>query len=455
MSRKYFGTDGVRGRVGEHPITPEFVMHLGYSAGRVLAATDWHLAQGENPGVLIGKDTRISGYMLESALQAGLIAAGVDVYLAGPLPTPAVAYLTRALRLQAGIVISASHNPFEDNGIKFFSGNGTKLPDETERTIEEGLDSPIVTMPSTRLGKARRINDAAGRYIEFCKSTFPYDLDLRGLKLVVDCAHGAAYHVARPVFHELGADVLAIGVLPDGKNINDGYGATAPDNLRKAVREHRADLGIALDGDGDRLVMVDAEGNLCDGDQLLYVIAKHRMAQGALHGGVAGTLMTNLAFEHAMQRMGVPFARARVGDRYVMELLQQQGWQLGGENSGHIICLDRHTTGDGIVSALQVLHALSASGQTLAQAVADLTLYPQVLLNVRVAKNTDYAAHAGVRAAVSAAEAALAGRGRVLLRPSGTEPVLRVMVEGEDEAAVRRWAETIAQAVREAAQAMA
>lgn len=453
MSRKYFGTDGIRGRVGEHPITPEFVMRLGYSAGKVLAATDWHLAQGENPGVLIGKDTRISGYMLESALEAGLIAAGVDVYLAGPVPTPAVAYLTRALRLQAGIVISASHNPFEDNGIKFFSGNGTKLPDETERTIEAGLDSPIVTMPSTRLGKAKRINDAAGRYIEFCKSSFPHDLDLRGLKLVVDCAHGAAYHVARPVFHELGADVQAIGILPDGKNINDGYGATAPANLQKAVREHQADLGIALDGDGDRLVMVDAEGRLYDGDQLLYVIAKHRKAQGALHGGVAGTLMTNLAFEHAMRRMGVPFARAKVGDRYVMELLQQQGWQLGGENSGHIICLDRHTTGDGIISALQVLHALRASGQTLAQAAADLVLCPQALLNVSIAKGVDLSGHAGVRAAVSAAEAALGDKGRVLLRPSGTEPKLRVMVEGDDGAAVQHWAKTIAQEVHKAAQA--
>ena len=455
MSRKYFGTDGVRGRVGEYPITPEFVMHLGYSAGKVLAAADWHLAQGENPGVLIGKDTRISGYMLESALQAGLIAAGVDVYLAGPVPTPAVAYLTRALRLQAGIVISASHNPFEDNGIKFFSSMGAKLPDETERAIEAGLNKPIVTMPSAGLGKAKRIDDAAGRYIEFCKSSFPYDLDLRGLKLVVDCAHGAAYHIARHVFHELGADVVAIGVQPDGKNINDGYGATAPANLQQAVREHNADLGIALDGDGDRLVMVDANGALYDGDQLLYVIAKHRHAQGMFKGGVAGTLMTNLALEHAIQRLGVPFARANVGDRYVMELLQQQGWQLGGENSGHIICLDRHTTGDGIISALQVLHALRANQQTLAQAVDGLTLYPQVLLNVRVAKGVDCTTHAGVLSTVSAAEAALAGRGRVLLRPSGTEPLLRVMVEGEDAAVVRHCAETIAQAVREAAQAAA
>ncbi len=451
MSRKYFGTDGVRGRVGKLPITPEFVMHLGYSAGKVLAATDWNLAQGEHPGVLIGKDTRISGYMLESALQAGLIAAGVDVYLAGPAPTPAVAYLTRALRLQAGIVVSASHNPFEDNGIKFFSGMGAKLPDETEQAIEAGLESPIVTMPSARLGKAKRIDDAAGRYIEFCKSSFPYSLDLRGLKLVVDCAHGAAYHIARNVFHELGADVVAIGVQPDGKNINDGYGATAPANLQQAVKDYHAGLGIALDGDGDRLVMVDADGALYDGDQLMYIIARHRHAQGMLKGGVAGTLMTNLAFEHAMQRMGVPFARAKVGDRYVMELLQQNGWLLGGENSGHIICLDRHTTGDGIISALQVLHALRDSRQTLAQAVGGLTLYPQVLVNVQVARGVDCTAQAGVLAAVSAAETALAGKGRVLLRPSGTEPLLRVMVEGEDAVAVRHWAETIAQVVRKAA----
>ncbi|MGC2459335.1 MAG: phosphoglucosamine mutase [Gallionellaceae bacterium] len=452
MSRKYFGTDGIRGKVGEFPITPEFVMRLGYSAGKVLASADWHLAQGERPVVLIGKDTRISGYMLESALQAGLIAAGVDVYLAGPVPTPAVAYLTRALRLQAGIVISASHNPFEDNGIKFFSGDGNKLPDETERAIEAGLESPIVTMPSASLGKARRIDDAAGRYIEFCKSSFPYSLDLRGLKLVVDCAHGAAYHIARDVFHELGADVIAIGVQPDGKNINEGYGATSPANMQQAVREHQADIGIALDGDGDRLVMADADGTLYDGDQLMYVIARHRQSLGKLKGGVAGTLMTNLAFEHAMQRLGIPFARARVGDRYVMELLQQNGWQLGGENSGHIICLDRHTTGDGIVSALQVLHALRSNQQTLAQALEGLALYPQVLLNVRISNGGACLQHPDVLAAVSSAETALGDKGRVLLRPSGTEPLLRVMVEGKDGVEVRRWGESIAQSVRKAAQ---
>ena len=448
MSRKYFGTDGVRGRVGEYPITPEFVMHLGYAAGKVLANSEWHLAEGERPTVLIGKDTRISGYLLESALQAGLIAAGVDVYLAGPIPTPAVAYLTRALRLQAGVVISASHNPFEDNGIKFFSANGSKLADETERAIEAEMDAPIVTMSSARLGKAKRLEDAAGRYIEFCKSSFPYELDLRGLKLVVDCAHGAAYHIAGHVFHELGADVVTIGAQPDGKNINDGYGATAPGNLQKAVIEHRADLGIALDGDADRLVMVDAEGRLYDGDQLLYIVAQHRQKLGVMKGGVVGTLMTNLAFEHAMQRMGIPFARAKVGDRYVMELMQQNGWQLGGENSGHIICLDRHSTGDGIISALQVLHALRDSKQTLAQAASDMLMYPQVLINVRIAKGQDYTAHPQVQAAVSSATAALDGKGRVLLRPSGTEPLLRVMVEGEDGEKVRYWAENIAQAVR-------
>jgi len=449
VSRKYFGTDGVRGRVGEHPITPQFVMHLGYAAGKVLASAGD--TRGERPGVLIGKDTRISGYMLESALEAGLIAAGIDVYLAGPVPTPAVAYLTRALRLQAGIVISASHNPFDDNGIKFFSAHGTKLPDETERAIEAALDEPMQTNASDGLGKAKRIDDAVGRYIEFCKSTFPAELDLRGLKIVVDSAHGATYHIARHVFHELGADVIAIGAQPDGKNINDGYGATAPDNLRKAVVEHKADLGIALDGDGDRLVMVDSAGKLYDGDQLLYVIAKHRQAQGLLHGGVVGTLMTNLAFEHAMQRLGIPFKRAKVGDRYVMELLQQQGWQLGGENSGHIICLDKHSTGDGIISALQVLHALRANGQSLATAARDLHMYPQVLINVRVAKGVDCLGHDQVKAAVVDAEQILNGKGRVLLRPSGTEPLLRVMVEGEDQQLVERSAQCIAEVVRKLA----
>jgi phosphoglucosamine mutase len=445
VSKKYFGTDGVRGRVGEHPITPQFVMHLGYAAGKVLASMGD--SRGERTGVLIGKDTRISGYMLESALEAGLIAAGIDVYLAGPVPTPAVAYLTRALRLQAGIVISASHNPFEDNGIKFFSAHGTKLPDEIERAIEAALDEEMKTNASDGLGKAKRIDDAVGRYIEFCKSTFPAELDLRGLKIVVDSAHGATYHIARNVFHELGADVVAIGAQPDGRNINDGYGATAPDNLLKAVVEHNADIGIALDGDGDRLVMADSSGKLYDGDQLLYVIAKHRQAQGKLHGGVAGTQMTNLAFEHEMQRLGIPFRRAKVGDRYVMELLQQQGWQLGGENSGHIICLDKHSTGDGIISALQVLQALRMTKLTLAEATRDLQMYPQVLINVRVNKGVDCLGHDQVKSAVSDAERVLDGKGRVLLRPSGTEPLLRVMVEGENRQLVEQSARRIADVV--------
>jgi phosphoglucosamine mutase len=408
--------------------------------------------QGERPAVLIGKDTRISGYMLESALEAGLIAAGLDVYLAGPVPTPAVAYLTRALRLQAGVVISASHNAFEDNGIKFFSGNGTKLPDEVEHAIEAELDSPMQTNASEGLGKAKRIDDAVGRYIEFCKSTFPADMNLRGLKIVVDSAHGATYHIARHVFHELGADVIAIGVEPNGKNINDGYGATKPANLQKAVVEHKADIGLALDGDGDRLVMVDAEGKLYDGDQLLYVIAKHRQAMGHMHGGVVGTLMTNLAFEHAMLKLGIPFVRAKVGDRYVMELLQQKGWQLGGENSGHIICLDKHSTGDGIVSSLQVLHALRMKHQTLAQAAGDLHMYPQILINVRVTgKAAELLERPQIKAVEAEAELALHGKGRVLLRPSGTEPLLRVMVEGEDGVQVKHWAEKIAGVVREVA----
>ena len=451
MSRKYFGTDGIRGRVGEFPITPQFVMTLGYAAGRVLASAE-HTA-GEHSAVLIGKDTRISGYMLESALQAGLIAAGIDVYLAGPIPTPAVAYLTRALRLQAGIVISASHNPFEDNGIKFFSASGNKLPDSVEQEIEAGLDQPIKIESSDQLGKARRLDDAVGRYIEFCKGTFPSAMNLRGMKIVVDCAHGATYHIARNVFHELGAEAIAIGVQPDGKNINDGYGATSPANLQKAVLEHHADIGIALDGDGDRLVMVDSFGKLYDGDQLLYVIARHRKEQGKLQGGVVGTLMTNLAFEHAMQQMSIPFMRARVGDRYVMELLQQQGWQLGGENSGHIICLDKHSTGDGIVSALEVLHALRTKKQSLVEAAGGLQLYPQILVNVRIAKGVDCLSHAKVQEAVTLAERELNGCGRVLLRPSGTEPLLRVMVEGENRNLVEQCAKQIADVVRKQASA--
>ena len=457
MGRKYFGTDGVRGRVGESPITPEFVMRLGYAAGTVLVARE-AMRDDVRPAVLIGKDTRISGYMLEAALEAGFSAAGVDVMLAGPMPTPAVAYLTRALRLQAGIVISASHNPYQDNGIKFFSAQGTKLPDAVEREIEARLEQPMGCQDSARLGKARRVDDAAGRYIEFCKSTFPNELDLRGLKIAVDCAHGAAYQIAPSVFHELGAEVVSVGVAPNGLNINDGVGATAPDSLRLAVLEHRADLGIALDGDADRLLMIDADGKLYDGDQLLYIIARQRAAQGQWSGavgamdakGVVGTLMSNLGVEHALGRLNIPFLRAPVGDRYVLELMQQRGWPLGGESSGHIICLDKHTTGDGIVAALQVLAVLRKQGQTLTEACADIVMYPQKLINVRLRAGFDWRSDAGIRAASEAAERALASHGRVLLRLSGTEPLLRVMVEGENDADVSRWAETIADAVRAA-----
>ena len=448
MTRKYFGTDGVRGRVGTAPITPDFVMHLGYAAGKVLAASG--KAGAEKPAVLIGKDTRVSGYMLESALEAGLSAAGVDVLLVGPMPTPAVAYLTRALRLSAGIVISASHNPYDDNGIKFFSGDGAKLPDRIETAIEDEIARPLKCMSSARLGKARRIDDAAGRYIEFCKNTFPARFDLRGMRIVVDCANGAAYHIAPHVFHELGADVVTIGTDPDGFNINDRVGATSPQALQQAVRRNKADLGIALDGDGDRLVMADAAGRLFDGDQLLYIIARHRHELGALKGGVVGTLMTNLGFEHALARLKVPFARAGVGDRYVLEMLQERGWQLGGENSGHIICLDRHTTGDGIVSALQVLHALVESGTTLSKAAAAVTLYPQVLINVKVKKRFDFLRPRGVKQAVAQAEKDLDDTGRVLLRASGTEPLIRVMVEGQTASRVKHWASAIAKAVERA-----
>ena len=448
MSRKYFGTDGIRGKVGELPVTPEFVLRLGYAAGKVLTRTG---KGAERPAVLIGKDTRISGYMLESALEAGLAAAGVDVLLVGPMPTPGVAYLTRALRLSAGIVISASHNPYDDNGIKFFSGDGAKLPDQDETAIEAELARPLQCKKSAQLGKARRIDDAVGRYIEFCKSTFPTHLDLRGLSLVVDSAHGASYHVATHVFHELGADVTEIGNKPDGYNINAECGATHPQALQEAVRKRHADLGIALDGDGDRLVMVDAGGRVYDGDQLLYVIASHRQRSKKLKGGVVGTLMTNLGMEHALARLKIPFARAKVGDRYVLEMLQAKGWELGGENSGHIVCLDRHTTGDGIISALQVLGALREDGTTLAKAAAAVRLYPQILVNVRTERRFDFGADRNVQQAVAKAEAALDGSGRVLLRASGTEPVIRVMVEGKSRGAVVRWAETIAAAVRKAA----
>ena len=447
MGKKYFGTDGIRGRVGKTPITPEFVMRLGYAAGRVLANADGYLSKDKRPTVLIGKDTRISGYMLESALQAGLCAAGVNVRLTGPMPTPAIAYLTRALRAQAGIVISASHNPFEDNGIKFFSSLGTKLPDEVEHQIEAELDKAMEVMPSAALGQVKRIDDAAGRYVEFCKSTFPNDLDLRGLKIVLDCANGATYHVAPPVFHELGAKVITIANHPDGLNINADCGTTHPKDLCKAVVEHQADLGIAFDGDGDRVMMVDSAGNLLDGDQLLYIIAEHRYQQGTLLGGVAGTLMTNLALEHQFKKMQIAFERAKVGDRYVRELLVKNHWQLGGENSGHILCLDKHTSGDGIIAALQVLAALNAQKKTLLEAGQALMLYPQVLVNVPVKQRIDLAKNEAVQRAVDKAEHTLNGNGRILLRASGTELKLRVMVEGVDGSLVRQLADEIAEVV--------
>ncbi|MBX9961884.1 MAG: phosphoglucosamine mutase [Burkholderiales bacterium] len=448
-ARKYFGTDGVRGKVGELPITPDWMMRLGHAAGEVLARD--RRASTEHAAVLIGKDTRISGYLLESALQAGLAAAGVDVLLAGPMPTPGVAYLTRALRLSAGIVISASHNPFDDNGIKFFGADGRKLADDVEHEIEARIEAPMTCMPSARLGKARRIGDAAGRYIEFCKSTFPNDLDLRGLKIVVDCANGAAYHVAGPVLHELGADVVEVANQPDGFNINAGCGATKPAHLRQHVIEHGADVGIALDGDGDRLIMVDGEGRIYDGDQLLYLIARNRQREGRFAGGVAGTLMTNYGMEQALERRGIPFARAKVGDRYVLELLFERGWTLGGENSGHIVCLDKHTTGDGIISALQVLTALRTASETLAQACEDLRLFPQILVNVPMRRGFDFRQHEDVSSLLAETEATLRGRGRVLLRPSGTEPVLRVMVEGEAEDEVSGLAHRLAGAIERAA----
>jgi phosphoglucosamine mutase len=453
MSKKYFGTDGIRGKVGDTPITPEFVMRLGYAAGRVFIGLDSHMAKGARPAVLIGKDTRISGYMLESALEAGMTAAGVDVLMTGPMPTPAVAYLTRALRAQAGIVISASHNPYYDNGIKFFSSQGTKLPDDVEHAIEAALDQPMQIMESARLGKVRRVKDAGGRYVEFCKSTFPTTLDLRDLKIVLDCAHGATYDVAPYVFHELGADIVLIGNKPNGVNINLDVGTTHPQALQKAVVEHQADIGIAFDGDGDRVMMVDSTGQLLDGDQLLYIIAAARQQADLLQGGVAGTLMTNLALEHKLSSMNIPFARANVGDRYVLELLNQNGWQLGGENSGHILTLDKHSSGDGIISALQVLHAVTQSQKTLAQLAADLTLYPQVLINVTTAKKIKVDEEEKIQQAVAAAELALAGRGRVLLRASGTEPKIRVMVEGENKSQVQSLAEEIAAVVTAVANA--
>ena len=443
--RKYFGTDGIRGRVGTFPITPDFVMRLGYAAGRVLALN----SGSTHPTVLIGKDTRISGYMLEAALEAGLTSAGVDTLLTGPMPTPAIAYLTRALRAQAGVVITASHNPFEDNGIKFFSSLGLKLDDAIEAAIEAELEQVMACMPSDKLGKARRISDAPGRYIEFCKSTFPNQLDLRGLKIVLDCAHGATHHVAPPVFHELGAEVICIGNKPDGLNINKEVGSTHPQALQKAVLEHQADCGIAFDGDGDRLIMVDSYGELLDGDQLLYIIAQYSQKQGTLNGGVVGTLMTNLALEHKLASLNIPFARANVGDRYVLELLKKNNWQLGGENSGHILTMNLHTSGDAIIAALQVLMACIAEQKSLTDYKNEIPLYPQVLLNVIVQQKIDIRSNATLNTAIQQAEATLNGKGRVLLRASGTEPKIRVMVEGVDAKLVESIAKQLVEVVKE------
>jgi phosphoglucosamine mutase len=456
MSRRYFGTDGVRGKVGEVPITPDFVMRLGHAAGRVLAnqARTVTIPRGaggssgtsNRPAVIIGKDTRISGYMLEAALEAGLSAAGVDVLLCGPLPTPAVAYLTRALRLSAGIVISASHNPYGDNGIKFFSAQGDKLPDAVELQIEAALDEPIRCMSSDGLGRARRVDDAAGRYIEFCKRTFPAELDLRGLKIVVDCAHGAAYQTAPHVFHELGAEVIPIAAHPNGFNINESCGATHPEAVTRAVLEHRADLGIAVDGDADRLLMVDSGGRAFNGDELLYMMVRDRLSQAPV-AGVVGTVMTNFGLERAFSRLGVSMARAKVGDRYVLEMMRDRGWSYGGESSGHLLCLDHHSTGDATISALQVLAALRRSGLTLSELTADLQMLPQSLINVRVERGFDWTAHAGLAAARLEVERELGDAGRILIRASGTEPLLRVMVEASSAAVAEQMARRLAESI--------
>lgn len=441
MSRKYFGTDGVRGLVGQFPITPEFALKLGWAAGKVLAK------QGTRK-VLIGKDTRISGYMLECALEAGLSAAGLDAAFMGPMPTPAVAYLTRTFRAEAGIVISASHNPYHDNGIKFFSADGTKLPDAVELAIEAELDKELTCVDSALLGKAVRIDDAAGRYIEYCKSTFPTQHNLNGLKIVLDCAHGATYHIAPNVFKELGAEIVAIGTEPNGLNINEQCGATAPQALAERVVAEQADLGIAYDGDGDRLMMVDHTGYVIDGDEILYIIARDELRNGRLKGGVVGTLMANMGLELALKTLGIPFARSAVGDRYVVEMLHEKGWRIGGENSGHIISLDHTTTGDGIVSSLLVLGALINSGLTLKELRSGMSKFPQVLVNVRFSGGVDPLASESVQQAVEEVEAELADRGRVLLRKSGTEPLIRVMVEGEDEKQVLKLANKIADEVK-------
>jgi phosphoglucosamine mutase len=445
MTRQYFGTDGIRGTVGQPPITPDFVLRLAHAVGRVLKRTERH------PTVLIGKDTRISGYMLEAALESGFNSAGVDVVLLGPVPTPAVAYLTRAQRASLGVVISASHNPFADNGIKFFSAQGTKLPDDWELAVEAAMDEAPVWVAAADLGKSRRLDDAAGRYIEFCKSTCSHSFSLKGLKIVVDGAHGAAYHIAPAVFHELGAEVVKIGCAPDGLNINDGVGATHPQALVEAVRQHRAHYGVALDGDADRLQMVDSEGRLFNGDELLYLIASDRIARDEDVPGVVGTLMTNMAVELAFKRRGVRFVRAKVGDRYVLEELEKHGWVLGGEGSGHLLVLDRHTTGDGLVSALQVLHACVGSGKTMAQLLSEVVLFPQTLLNVRLQPGQDWKTNAKLASETKAVEAELGDAGRVLIRASGTEPLLRVMVEARDAHQAQACAERLALAAKEGA----
>ena len=438
MAREFFGTDGIRGTVGQRPITPDFILHLAHAVGRVLKMHEAH------PTVLIGKDTRISGYMLESALESGFNSAGVDVVLLGPVPTPAVAYLTRAQRASLGVVISASHNPFDDNGIKFFNAQGNKLPDVWEELVEAKLREDPVWVDSASLGKTRRLDDAAGRYIEFCKSTFPNDLTLKGLKIVVDAAHGAAYQIAPKVFHELGAEVIAIGCAPDGLNINKEVGATHPQALLQAVKHHAAHYGVALDGDADRLQLVDATGRLFNGDELLYLMVADRLARDEAVPGAVGTLMTNLAVELALKERGVHFERAAVGDRYVLEVMQAKGWLLGGEGSGHLLVLDKHTTGDGLVSALQVLQACVSSGQTMAQLLATVVLFPQTLINVRLAPGFDWQNHAPLWSAKKQVEVELGNSGRVLIRASGTEPLVRVMVEARDAALARQCAERIA-----------
>jgi phosphoglucosamine mutase len=444
MKKQYFGTDGIRGEVGKFPIVPEFMTRLGYAAGKVLSKD---VKSGERCKVLIGKDTRVSGYLLEAALEAGFAAAGVDVMLCGPIPTPGVAYLTKALRLSAGIVISASHNPYQDNGIKFFSANGDKLSDDFELAIEAELEKPMGCVSSKELGKAFRLDDAAGRYIEFCKSTFPGDLNLKGLILVVDCANGAAYHTAPHVFHELGAEVIAIGVNPDGRNINDGCGATSPEALIAKVKEVKADLGIALDGDADRLQMVDASGRLFNGDELLYVLAKDRLDRGQKLGGAVGTLMTNQAVENAIKALGIGFERANVGDRYVLELLKQRGWIIGGEGSGHLLCLDQHSTGDGTIAALQVLAAMSHNKKSLSQLLDAVKIFPQVLLNVKFKTGYNWKTDESLSKQIQLIEKELQDIGRVLIRASGTEPLLRVMVEAKDADVAKRAAKSIADLV--------